>query len=67
MILPVAVIIFVGFGLAATAVVAFYWAARNGQFRELDRGARSIFDEGEPVGQPTDLVFQKKRRARRGA
>jgi len=63
MIPPVFLILLVGFGLAASAVGAIYWAARNGQFRELDRGARSIFDEGEPVGQPTDQVFRKRVRA----
>lgn len=31
------------------------WAVRTGQFQRLDRGARSIFDEEEPVGHMTDV------------
>lgn len=38
----------------ATAMVALYWALRHGQLRDFERGAESIFDREEPVGQPTD-------------
>jgi cbb3-type cytochrome oxidase maturation protein len=38
----------------ASAVYALYWASRNGQLRDFERGAESIFDESEPVGRPTD-------------
>jgi cbb3-type cytochrome oxidase maturation protein len=65
MIPPVALMLLVGFGLAASAVGAFYWAARHGQFRDLEQGARSIFDADEPVGKPTDQVFRKRASARR--
>ncbi len=37
-----------------TTIAAFYWAARNGQFRNLEAGARVIFDADEPVGVATD-------------
>ncbi len=36
------------------ALGAFYYAARDGQFRRLEEGARVIFDEEEPIGQRTD-------------
>jgi cbb3-type cytochrome oxidase maturation protein len=37
-----------------TAVWALVWAIRNGQMSNLKAGARSIFDEEEPVGKQTD-------------
>ncbi len=40
--------------LSGTALIAFYWAARDGQFRDLKKGSEVIFDEDEPIGQPTD-------------
>lgn len=39
----------------ASAVYALYWAARNGQLKEFEEGAASIFDDEEPIGQPTDF------------
>ncbi len=36
------------------AVWALAWAFRNGQFDNFQRGARSIFDPDEPIGEPTD-------------
>jgi nitrogen fixation-related uncharacterized protein len=51
--------------LGATAVAGFAWAARNGQFRDMRDGSLVIFDEDEPVGTPTDVVF--KRNAKRGS
>ncbi len=53
--------------LGATAVLGLFWAARNGQFRDMKRGARVIFDEEEPVGMPTDVVFKKREPRRRKA
>jgi len=37
------------------AVLALGWAFRNGQFDNFQRGALSIFDADEPVGEPTDF------------
>jgi nitrogen fixation-related uncharacterized protein len=39
----------------ASAAYALYWAAKNGQLREFEKNAATIFDEQEPVGQPTDF------------
>ena len=52
-----------------TTLAAFYWAAKTGQFRNLEDGAKSIFDEDEPVGTATDAFADKKadRPLRRGA
>jgi nitrogen fixation-related uncharacterized protein len=41
-------------GLSGTAVYALYWSSKHGQLRDFDRGAVSIFDDHEPVGQMTD-------------
>lgn len=49
-----------GLLLAGTAVAALYWAARNGQFRNMEAGSRVIFDSDEPVGMPTDQIFKPK-------
>jgi cbb3-type cytochrome oxidase maturation protein len=43
-----------------TTVAAFYWAARTGQFRNLEEGARSIFDGDEPVGSATDTFADRQ-------
>jgi len=67
MTLPILLIVLVGFGLAASAVAALYWAARNGQLQDFERGAQSIFDEGEPVGVPTDRVFRRRTRKPKSA
>ncbi len=40
--------------LSASAVYALYWSSRHGQLRDFERGARSIFDDEEPVGRMTD-------------
>ncbi|GIW60969.1 MAG: cbb3-type cytochrome oxidase assembly protein CcoS [Thermogemmata sp.] len=39
----------------SAAVLALSWAFRNGQFDNFQRGALSIFDADEPVGEPTDF------------
>jgi nitrogen fixation-related uncharacterized protein len=38
----------------ATTVWILAWAIKQGEFRDLRAGARSIFDEEEPVGKVTD-------------
>lgn len=43
------------------AVLALGWAFKHGQFENFDRGARSIFDADEPIGEPTD-AFPNTRR-----
>lgn len=43
----------------ASAVYALYWASRNGQLQDFERGAVSIFDEAEPMGRPTDSFPSK--------
>jgi len=54
MTLTPAIMIFVAILLAATAVAALVWAIRSHQFRDFTAGARSIFDEEEPIGEMTD-------------
>lgn len=40
--------------IASTALLAFWWAAKNGQFENVEEGSLSIFDADEPVGKATD-------------
>jgi len=48
------------------AALALYWAHRNGQLSNLEKGAQSIFDEDEPLGEVSDQFPEKrgKRRAK---
>lgn len=39
----------------ASAVYMLFWSARNHQFQDFDKGARSIFDDEEPEGDQTDF------------
>ena len=55
-ILLVAGLVFFG----GTTLAAFYWAARTGQFRNLEAGSKVIFDEDEPVGTATDAFADKR-------
>lgn len=51
--------IILGFAMAAlffaSAVWALNWAIKNGQMKNLDEGAKSIFDDEEPMGFQTDF------------
>lgn len=57
------------FFFGGTTMAAFYWAAKTGQFRDLEDGSKSIFDGDEPVGTATDAFADKQadRPLRRGA
>jgi cbb3-type cytochrome oxidase maturation protein len=58
--LPIAVL------FLASAVYAFFWSSRNGQLKDFEKGAASIFDEEEPIGRPTDAFPAKTPRRPRG-
>lgn len=45
----------IGLLMSASAVYAFFWAQKTGEFRDLDKQSRSIFDESEPEGVQTDF------------
>jgi cbb3-type cytochrome oxidase maturation protein len=53
---------------SGSTLAAFYWAAKTGQFRNLEDGSKSIFDHDEPVGTATDAFADKNadRPLRRG-
>lgn len=40
--------------LPGTALLALRWAARHGEFNDLQRTALSIFDDDEPIGVMSD-------------
>ncbi len=47
--------------LSGSALLAFYWAVKDGQLNNLPEAAKSIFDDDEPVGIPTDRFPVKQR------
>jgi len=53
----------VALAISGTAVYALWWSSRNGQLRDFERGAASIFDEQEPVGEMTDRFPAKRRKS----
>jgi cbb3-type cytochrome oxidase maturation protein len=40
--------------LGGSSVAALIWAVTSGQLSEFQKGATSIFDDDEPVGELTD-------------
>jgi cbb3-type cytochrome oxidase maturation protein len=46
--------------LGGSALAAFCWAVRDGQLRNLPEASRTIFDDEEPVGVPTDKFPSSK-------
>lgn len=56
--------IIIGFLIGALfftlAILGLNWAIRNGQFKDLDKGSRVIFDEDEPEGEHTDYFPGKQ-------
>ncbi len=43
----------------ASAIYGLQWASKTGQLRDLEDGAKVIFDEEEPVGRPTDQTLNQ--------
>lgn len=48
--------------IVASAVYALYWASKKGQLRNLDEGAKVIFDDEEPLGKPTDQTLNQPKK-----
>ena len=46
--------------ITTSAVWALQWSSKNGQLRDFEKGAASIFDEKEPVGEATDFFPGKR-------
>lgn len=40
--------------LAVSVMYGLYWAIKQGQFANFERGATCIFDDEEPLGSRTD-------------
>ena len=43
-----------------SVIYALHWSIRNGQFSDYQKGANSIFDDEEPVGEVTDFFPDMK-------
>ncbi|MFZ4776613.1 MAG: cbb3-type cytochrome oxidase assembly protein CcoS [Terrimicrobiaceae bacterium] len=46
--------------LSGSALFAFYWAVKDGQLSNLTEAPLTIFDDEEPVGEPTDRFPSRK-------
>ncbi len=59
--LQAAIAILMVMGLIAfSALAAFWWAAKNKQFENVEVGSLTIFDADEPVGKMTDAFPGRK-------
>jgi nitrogen fixation-related uncharacterized protein len=60
--LPFAIVIIVSFLVVggALTLAGFVWAVQTKQFsiKQLNEGAKLIFDDDEPIGTPQDLIFK---------
>jgi len=45
----------IGLLMSVSAIYAFFWAQKTGEFKDLDAQARSIFDPSEPEGVVSDF------------
>ena len=54
----------IALAISGTAVYALYWSSKHGQLRDFERGAASIFDREEPVGEMTDHFPARRRKPR---
>ena len=52
----------IALAISGTAVYALYWSSKHGQLRDFERGATSIFDQEEPVGEMTDHFPARRRK-----
>jgi nitrogen fixation-related uncharacterized protein len=62
--IPIIIIAFLGVLFFASAVYALHWASKTGQFRDFEKGARTVFDEEEPEGVHTDFFPGQEKRSR---
>ena len=62
--------ILVGFVFASVffilAAMALHWAHKHGQLSNLDKGAKTIFDDDEPMGEVTDQFPAKRSKSKPG-
>lgn len=56
----VLVMVCLGILFFATSILVLYWCTKTGQFKDFEKGARSIFTEEEPEGLQTDFFPGKK-------
>jgi len=57
----IGIIIVLGALFFVFVVGALYWSAKNGQWRDFDSAARSIFTDDEPEGVQTDFFPEDKK------
>lgn len=54
-------IVVLGAFFFVTAIGVFYWCAKNGQFKNFNSQARTIFTDEEPEGEVSDGFPGEKR------
>ena len=58
--LYIAIIVLLGIMFFMTGIVVLYWCVKNGQLKDFEKGAKSIFTEEEPEGVQTDFFPGKR-------
>jgi len=56
--LPLALVFLVLVGIPASGPLTCWWAASSDHFQDVEQGSTFIFDDDEPVGQPTNSFPQ---------
>lgn len=56
----VLVMVCMGVLFFTTAILVLYWCTKTGQFKDFEKGARSIFTDEEPEGMQTDFFPGEK-------
>ncbi len=62
--LPAAIVILIIAMIGgALALSAFFWALRTRQFsiKQINEGAKVIFDAADDIGMPSDQLFKKQK------
>lgn len=62
MIVPYLILLFGVVFMGLLGIAALCWAAKNGQFTNLNQSSRVIFDHDEPIGKPTDSFPEPRSR-----
>lgn len=61
----VLVMVCMGILFFATAILVLYWCTKTGQFKDFEKGARSIFTVEEPEGMQTDFFPRRKEKIKK--
>lgn len=60
----VLVMVCLGVLFFTSAILVLYWCTKTGQFKDFEKGARSIFTADEPEGTQTDFFPGKEKKSK---